>query len=118
MTKSLTRESTLSGAANTQPHKVEPSMNHRSRTRRSLTATLVLACLALAACHSVPVARSGPGFKYYVVGNPEDVVKPTRGLWVPQGGGDDVDANYARMGEFGGGGDFVVLRASGAKYSA
>ena len=41
-------------------------------------------------------------------------MKPTRGLWVPQGGGDDVDANYARMGEFGGGGDFVVLRASGA----
>jgi len=95
-------------------------MIHRSFTRRPVAASLSLACLALAACHSAPaartgtVARSGPGFKYYVVGNPEDVVKPTRGLWVPQGGGDDVDANYARMGEFGGGGDFVVLRASGA----
>ena len=78
-------------------------MIHRSFTRRPVAASLSLACLALAACHSAPaartgtVARSGPGFKYYVVGNPEDVVKPTRGLWVPQGGGDDVDANYARM---------------------
>ena len=30
-----------------------------------------------------------------------------------QGGGDDVDENYIRMGARGGGGDFVVLRASG-----
>jgi cyanophycinase-like exopeptidase len=37
---------------------------------------------------------------------------------VAQGGGDDVDANYVRMGEYGGGGDFVVLRASGkAEYN-
>ncbi len=48
-----------------------------------------------------------------MTGNPADVQKPTRGLWVAQGGGDDVDANYVRMGEYGGGGDFVVLRASG-----
>jgi cyanophycinase-like exopeptidase len=48
-----------------------------------------------------------------VVGNAADVVRPTRGLWVAQGGGDDVDQNYVRMGAFGGGGDFVVLRASG-----
>jgi cyanophycinase-like exopeptidase len=34
-------------------------------------------------------------------------------LWVLQGGGDDVDENYVRMGAHGGGGDFVVLRASG-----
>jgi len=29
-----------------------------------------------------------------------------------QGGGDDVDENYVRMGAKSGGGDFVVLRAS------
>ena len=78
---------------------------------------LRLAALAfaglLAACAATPAAKSGPGFTYYVTGNPADVQKPTRGLWVAQGGGDDVDANYARMGEYGGGGDFVVLRASG-----
>jgi cyanophycinase-like exopeptidase len=54
-----------------------------------------------------------PDYQYYVAGNAGDVVRKTRGLIVLQGGGDDVDANYARMGEFGGGGDFVVLRASG-----
>lgn len=67
----------------------------------------------LAACAATHADKSGPGFKYYVVGNTGDVHRPTRGLWVAQGGGDDVDENYARMGEYGGGGDFVVLRASG-----
>ncbi len=57
--------------------------------------------------------REGNAFKHYLIGNPADVVRPTRGLWVLQGGGDDVDENYIRMGALGGGGDFVVLRASG-----
>jgi len=53
-------------------------------------------------------------YRRYVTGNPEDVVRPTQGLIVLQGGGDDIDENYIRMGAKGGGGDFVVLRASGA----
>lgn len=73
----------------------------------------ILAALTLGSCATVEVARRGPGYTVYQVGNPADVVRPTRGLWVLQGGGDDVDQNYIRMGEFGGGGDFVVLRASG-----
>ncbi len=81
---------------------------------------LCLAALALASFTiladdtAAKPARSGPGFQYYVSGNPADVVRETRGLWVAQGGGDDVDENYRRMGAYGGGGDFVVLRASGA----
>ena len=81
--------------------------------RRLGAATLLLALAIGASCTAAMPARHGPGYKYYVVGSTADVVRPTRGLWVAQGGGDDVDANYARMGEFGGGGDFVVLRASG-----
>jgi len=54
-----------------------------------------------------------PGYQYYAVGNTGDVKTETRGLIVMQGGGTDVDVNYQRMGELGGGGDFVVLRASG-----
>jgi cyanophycinase-like exopeptidase len=73
-----------------------------------------LACLLLAACAATQPDRSGPGYRYYVTGNPADVMKPTRALWVAQGGGDDVPQNFVRMGEYGGGGDFVVLRASGA----
>jgi cyanophycinase-like exopeptidase len=62
---------------------------------------------------AVPVAGAAPGFSYYSYGNPGDVRTHTRGLVVLQGGGDDVDVNYVRMGERAGGGDFVVLRASG-----
>jgi len=54
-----------------------------------------------------------PEYQYYAVGDTDDVTTETRGLIVMQGGGTDVDVNYQRMGEFGGGGDFVVLRASG-----
>lgn len=60
------------------------------------------------------IASSDAGYDYYIAGNPDDVETPTRGLIVLQGGGDDVDENYRRMAEFGGKGDFVVLRASGA----
>jgi len=93
-------------------------MNPAFRRACRLAALALAASSWLAACTTakpmpVPV-RSGPGYRYYVSGNPADVVRPTRGLWVAQGGGDDVDENYVRMGAYGGGGDFVVLRASGA----
>jgi cyanophycinase len=88
-------------------------MNERVFSAR-IVAVAAIACGLLAGCHAVTPARSGPGFRYYVTGDPTDVVTPTRGLWVLQGGGDDVPENFARMGEYGGGGDFVVLRASGA----
>ena len=54
-----------------------------------------------------------PSYSYFVVGNAADVVTPTSGLLVLQGGGTDVDENFVRMGARSGGGDFVVIRASG-----
>lgn len=93
-------------------------MNPSVSRGAGLAAAAVAAAGLLAACSAVHAAHSGPGFRYYVTGDPADVRKPTRGLWVAQGGGDDVDASYARMGAYGGGGDFVVLRASGkAEYN-
>jgi len=62
---------------------------------------------------AAPLAAAG-SYQHYVTGNPSDVEARTHGLLVLQGGGTDVDENYVRMGEAGGGGDFVVLRASGA----
>lgn len=59
-------------------------------------------------------AGAANGYQYYLTGNPDNVERQTRGLIVMQGGGDDVDENYIRMGAEAGGGDFVVLRASGA----
>ena len=64
------------------------------------------------------VVSGGTGYKHYLVGNPADVERKTTGLIVLQGGGDDVDENFIRMGAKGGGGDFVVLSASGdAEYN-
>ncbi|MGB5132965.1 MAG: cyanophycinase [Steroidobacteraceae bacterium] len=78
-------------------------------------AGLISLCSVATADEVKPVA----GYQHYLTGNPADVVRPTSGLWVLQGGGDDVDENYVRMGASGGGGDFVVLRASGAdEYNA
>ncbi len=94
-------------------------MNPNVTCGTGLAAAAIAAAGLVAACTANPGTRSGPGFRYYVTGNPADVQTPTRGLWVAQGGGDDVDENFTRMGEYGGGGDFVVLRASGkGEYNA
>lgn len=70
---------------------------------------IAAAVVSLLTSHSV----AADDFRYYVSGNPDDVSTNTQGLSVLQGGGTDVDENYVRMGERSGGGDFVVLRASG-----
>ena len=69
--------------------------------------------VALCVLFFAPRADAGHGYSYFVVGNPADVVTPTSGLLVLQGGGTDVDENFVRMGARAGGGDFVVIRASG-----
>jgi cyanophycinase-like exopeptidase len=69
-----------------------------------------LACaLALAA-----PAAAAPGYQHFIVGNPADVTTAATPLLVLQGGGTDVDENFVRMGARAGGGDFVVIRASGS----
>jgi len=72
----------------------------------------LLAVVALAVCGAAPTCAE-PGYKYSVVGNPADVTTTTSPLLVMQGGGTDVDQNFVRMGAAAGGGDFVVIRASG-----
>jgi cyanophycinase-like exopeptidase len=59
------------------------------------------------------MAAAAPGYQYRIVGNPANVVTSTSALLVLQGGGTDVDENFVRMGAGAGGGDFVVIRASG-----
>jgi cyanophycinase len=67
-------------------------------------------CLLL---FGTPPTQAAQGYQHFIVGNPGDVVTPTEGLLVLQGGGTDVDENFVRMGARAGGGDFVVIRASG-----
>jgi cyanophycinase-like exopeptidase len=75
---------------------------------------LVAVGLTVVAAAAPAPAGAAQGYVRYVVGNPADVVTATTPLLVLQGGGTDVDENFVRMGARSGGGDFVVIRASGA----
>ena len=52
-------------------------------------------------------------YEYYFVGNSNDVNTPTQSGTVLMGGGTDVDAAFQWMINKSGGGDFVVIRATG-----
>ena len=59
------------------------------------------------------LAGSKTGYSYFVVGNSTDVATPTTAGTVLMGGGTDVDAAFQWMIGKSGGGDFVVIRATG-----
>src|SRR5262249_31775719 len=71
---------------------------------------LVLFAMSLPAS-TAQVAKSD--YEYFVVGNPSDVVKPTTGGLLLMGGGKDLDAAFQWLIKKSGGGDIVVIRASG-----
>jgi cyanophycinase len=58
-------------------------------------------------------AAAEPGYDYYVQGNPGDVSTPTSAGLLLAGGGTDQDAAMQWLIDKSGGGDFVVIRASG-----
>ena len=80
------------------------------------------ACLALLLSILAGPALAAPksaakGYDYYLTGSAADAqpsAAPTKSTAVLMGGGPDVDAAFAWMIAKAGGGDFVVLRASGA----
>jgi len=73
--------------------------------------------LILSACKKTgptgPVPPEDKGYSYYHIGNTEDVTPATNPGYVLMGGGSDVDEAFRWMIQRSGGGDFVVLRASG-----
>jgi cyanophycinase len=71
---------------------------------------MMVAVLAAAAVHGAPRAR----YDYYLTGNAADAFGTTEFGIGLMGGGTDVDELFAWMGDRAGGGDFVVIRASGA----
>jgi cyanophycinase len=58
-------------------------------------------------------AGSNPKYEYYVTGNEANVVTSTSGGLLLMGGSTDVDAGFQWMIAKSGGGDFVVIRATG-----
>jgi len=55
----------------------------------------------------------GPHYKYFRVGSPADVQRKTQGGFALIGGGKDLDRAFQWMCERSGGGDFLILRATG-----
>lgn len=79
--------------------------------RRLVTAlVLILSMLPLV---SAPGAAAATGYEYYVTGNSGNVTGSTAAGLMLMGGGTDVDAAFQWMINKAGGGDFVVIRASG-----
>lgn len=75
---------------------------------------MVIFVLVAAVGGATPAVAAGKtGYEYYVVGNSEDVVNSTSAGTLLMGGGTDVDAAFQWMIGKSGGGDFVVIRATG-----
>ena len=86
-------------------------------TWRRIAASLAATGLALATAVAVAAPKAGgKGYDHYLTGSAADVTvaAPARPSAVLMGGGTDVDAAFAWMIARAGGGDFVVLRATGA----
>ena len=75
-----------------------------------------LVLIAIIMCAFGPLLRGAPQarYDYYLTGDAADVTGDTRPGIGLMGGGTDVDALFTWMSARAGGGDFVVIRASGA----
>jgi cyanophycinase len=74
-----------------------------------------LVLIAIFVCGLTPLLRGAPKahYDYYLTGSAADVTGDTTSGIGLMGGGTDVDALFTWMSERAGGGDFVVIRASG-----
>lgn len=79
---------------------------------RRLVTTLAL-IVSMLPLISSPDASAASGYEYYVTGNSGNITGSTAGGLMLMGGGTDVDAAFQWMINKAGGGDFVVIRASG-----
>ncbi len=74
---------------------------------------LVRLCIAAVIASVLPARAADHPYQYFRAGNPNDVRTKTQAGFALMGGGDDLDEAFKWMCERAGGGDFVVLRASG-----
>src|SRR5512139_1738594 len=86
------------------------------RTRKVFVQVLIVLMMVatmVGQATDASAAGSNPKYEYYVTGNPENVVTKTSGGLLLMGGSTDVDDGFLWMIDKSGGGDFVVLRATG-----
>ncbi len=75
--------------------------------------SFLLFAFASALVLTVPLHATEHPYQYFRAGSPNDVQTKTQAGFALMGGGDDLDEAFKWMCERAGGGDFVVLRASG-----
>jgi cyanophycinase-like exopeptidase len=78
---------------------------------RAITLFMLITTLTGAAFAAAKGDKTG--YEYYVAGNPGNVTTATTAGLLLMGGGPDVDEAFEWMSQKSGGGDFVVIRASG-----
>jgi cyanophycinase len=83
------------------------------RTKKCISGLGLILCLVLLVTSASPAQANEAGYEYYVAGNPEDVTTTTLPGLLLAGGSTDQDAAMQWMIGLSGGGDFVVIRASG-----
>lgn len=79
-----------------------------------IVAFCVCSVLSLAGQQTGSTLTKGPLYDRYISGNPEDVSPPVRGGLLLAGGGTDQPDAFRWFFERAGGGDIVILRASGS----
>ena len=89
----------------------EETMQNKSFVQWIVVFLLIVSMVGQAS--SVSAASSKASYEYYVVGNPDNATGSTTAGQLLMGGGTDVDAAFQWMIGKAGGGDFVVIRASG-----
>jgi len=87
-------------------------------TRRKVVLQVLLALLLIVSIPGqvffVSAASQKPSYDYYLTGSSSDVTRTTSGGLLLMGGSTDVDAAFTWMINKAGGGDFVVIRVTGA----
>src|SRR5688500_9860518 len=91
---------------------IGPAIPQEAHMRQGFTVAIAVSALCLALT-SAERTQAAQGYEHFIVGNAGDVTPPTQGLTVLHGGGTDLGEIFVRMGAAAGGGDFVVIRASG-----
>jgi hypothetical protein len=82
-------------------------------TKKRFGGLSVTLCLVLLLAGTSSVQANEPGYEYYVDGDPADVTTVTAPGLLLAGGSTDQDAAMQWMIGRSGGGDFVIIRASG-----
>jgi len=83
------------------------------RSKLLVQVLIVFSLFVSTGVSSVLAAPPRPAYEYYVVGSSSNVARATTAGQLLMGGGTDVDAAFQWMIGKSGGGDFVVIRATG-----